>query len=73
MTVTITPDPEGGVLELEGDELLVVAVHPESAAANPRNARSIECRETNSFNLSIRKHTEGAAASGLPVMNYASA
>jgi hypothetical protein len=61
LTVTVTVDPEGGVLELEGDELFVVAVQPESTAANVRNARISEWCETNSFNLSIRKHTEGEA------------
>jgi hypothetical protein len=37
MTETVTPDPKGGVLELEGDELFVVAVQPASAIAASRN------------------------------------
>jgi hypothetical protein len=59
-TVTVTFEPEGGVLEFEGEELFVVPVQPPSAAAASRNTRGSEYRETNSFHLSIRKHTERA-------------
>jgi hypothetical protein len=59
-TATVTLDPEGGVLELEGDELFVVPVHPASAAAASRNTETKECRKANFLHLSIRKHTESA-------------
>ena len=72
-TVTVTLDPEGGVVGLEAGELFVVPVQPVSAAAASRSTKSGECRKANFFNLSIRKHTESKAqASGLPVVNYAS-
>jgi hypothetical protein len=60
-TVTVTLDPEGGVVGLEAGELFVVPVHPASAAAASRNAESGERRKSNFFNLSIRKHTESEA------------
>jgi hypothetical protein len=40
VTVTVTPAPEEGTLELEGDELFVVPVQPESTAANSRDTKS---------------------------------
>jgi hypothetical protein len=60
-TVTVTLDPEGGVLELEGDELFVVPAQLASAAAANRNTRSGECRKTNFLNFSINRGTENAA------------
>jgi len=59
-TVTVALDPEGGVLELEAGELLVVPVHPASAATASRNTKRGECREGNFLNFSIRKRTESA-------------
>ena len=60
-TVTVTLDPEGGVVGLEAGELFVVPVQPASAAAASRNTKSGECRKANFFHLSIRKHTESKA------------
>ena len=60
-TATVTPDPEGDVLELEVEELFVVPVQPASAAAAASDKISSECRKTNFFNLSIREHTKSAA------------
>jgi hypothetical protein len=39
-TVSVTPVPEEGALELEGDELFVVPVQPECTAANSRDTKS---------------------------------
>ena len=64
-TVTVTLDPEGGVLDpeldLKPDELFVVPVQPASAAAANRNTKSSACRKANFFILSIRKRTESTA------------
>jgi len=49
--VTVTLDPEGGPLELEGDEPFVVAVQPASAAAASRNTKSIDCRRASFLNF----------------------
>ena len=68
-TVTVTLDPEGGVVGLEAGELFVVPVHPASAAAASRETERSKCREADFFHLSIRKHS--AQASGLPVRHYA--
>ena len=79
LTVTVTLDPEGGVLGFpefgfEPVELLVVAVHPASATAARRNRKGSEYPKANFFNLSIRKRTERMVlkCAGLPVLNYAS-
>jgi hypothetical protein len=60
-TATVTLDPEGGVLGLEGDELFVVAVHPARAAAASGSKKSFEYRKINFSNLSIRMQTERSA------------
>jgi len=60
-TVTVTLDPEGGVLDLEGGELFVAPIHPASGATASRNTKSGECLEANFLNFSIRKRTESAA------------
>ena len=60
-TTTVTPEPEGGVLELEAEELFVVPVQPASAAAAARNTKSSDCRKALFFNLSIRKRTKSVA------------
>jgi hypothetical protein len=60
--VTVTLDPEGGVVGLEGAEFFVVPVQPASAAAASGNmTSSSERRDAMFLNLSIRKHTESAA------------
>jgi hypothetical protein len=41
-TVSVTPVPEEGALELEGDELFVVPVQPDRTAANSRDTKSDE-------------------------------
>jgi hypothetical protein len=61
VTVTVTPDPEGGAPVLDSDELFVVPVQPASAAALARNTISNACRQANSLSLSIRRHTERMA------------
>jgi hypothetical protein len=53
-TVTVTLEPEGGVLELKGDELFVVPAQPASAAAASRNTKSSEFRKANSLNFTIK-------------------
>jgi hypothetical protein len=60
-TATVTLDPEGAVLGLEGDELFVVAVHPARAAAASGSKKSFEYRKINFSNLSIRMQTERSA------------
>jgi hypothetical protein len=60
-TVTVTLDPEGGVVELETVDPLVVPVQPTSPIAATRNTRGSEHRKTNFLDISIRKHTECAA------------
>jgi hypothetical protein len=60
-TESVTLDPEGGIVGLEGDELFVVPAQPASATAASRNMGSAEYREANLFHLSIRKHTESVA------------
>jgi hypothetical protein len=60
-TVTVTLDPEGGVLELEGGELFVAPEHPASATTPSRNTRSGECRRTHFLDFPIRKRTGSAA------------
>jgi hypothetical protein len=65
-TLTVTLDPEGGVLGFpefgfEPVELLVVAVHPASATAARRNRKGSEYPKANFFNLSIRKRRERGA------------
>jgi hypothetical protein len=60
-TVTVTLCPLGGVLELEGDELLVAPVHPASAIAASRDAQSTECLLVKVLNFSIGRDTEGTA------------
>jgi hypothetical protein len=57
-TITVTPDPEEGVLELEGDRLFVVPAQPASAAAASSNTRGSEFRKPNPFHLSIGEHTQ---------------
>ena len=60
-TVTVTLDPEGGVVGLEAGELFVVPVQAVSAAAASRSAGRSERRKANFFHLSIRKHAESKA------------
>ena len=49
---TVTPDPDGGVLEFEPEELVVVPVHPESSpAASRRETASGECSSANFLRL----------------------
>ena len=60
-TVTVTLDPEGGALELAGDELFVAPVHAASVAAAARNRKSSKCRKTNFFILFIRMQPESTA------------
>ena len=59
-TAIVTPDPEGAGLELEVDELLVVPVHPHSAATASRDTKSSGCRKAEFLNFSIRMGTESA-------------
>jgi len=73
-TVTVTLDPEGGIVGLEAGELFVVPVQAVSAAAAAnRETESSECRTANFFQLSIKVSTLKAKpqASGLPVIHYA--
>jgi hypothetical protein len=60
-TATVTLDPEGDVLELEGKELFVVPEQPASAAATAIDTKTSACRLVNFFNLFIREHTKSAA------------
>jgi hypothetical protein len=60
VTMTVTLCPEGGVLELEGDELFVAPVHPASAAAASRYTNSTECLVGKFVNFSMCRRTKGA-------------
>jgi hypothetical protein len=60
-TVTVTLDPEGGVVGLVGAEFFVAPVQPASAAAASKNTNNCECRKVNFLNLFISKQTESAA------------
>jgi hypothetical protein len=52
-TFTVMPDPDGGVLELDPEELVVVPVHPPSTAAAKRNSEASEYRNASVFELFI--------------------
>jgi hypothetical protein len=57
-TITVTPDPEGGVpefpeFELEGAEFLVVPVHPAIAAAARIKTTGKDRRKLNVFSVCI--------------------
>jgi hypothetical protein len=53
-TLTVTPDPDGGVLGLEPEELVVVPVQPESRATASRSeSASGECSSANFLRLFI--------------------
>jgi hypothetical protein len=66
-TVTVTLDPEGGVLELEGGELLVVPVQPAKITAAGRNTKSGKFCLALLSDFFIRKRTE----SDVPMRRFA--
>jgi hypothetical protein len=73
-TATVTPDPEGGVLEFEVEEPFVAALQPASAAAAAKHAKISQRRDTNFCNLSINEHTNSEAPiREIACTNYGSA
>jgi hypothetical protein len=72
-TMTVTLDPEGGVVGLEFDELFVVPVQPASSIAASRNTGSGERRKTGLLTLAIDRSPERRRpCAGLSAQNYAS-
>ena len=72
-TMTVTFDPEGGVVGLELDELFVVPVQPASSMAASRNTGSSERRKTDLLTFAIDRSPERRRpCAGWSAQNYAS-